>query len=112
MNYYEFASTEYLNCYAEHHFEGLFLNKVPLIKKLKWREVVSGRVIIGELEEEKLSTRLPSITSELNNPYYEVGVGLENIFKVFRVEFVQRLTHRDAPNTANWGIRGRMQIQF
>ena len=49
MNYYEFVSDQYINFYYTHHFDGLLFNKIPLLRKLKWREVVATRLIYGTL---------------------------------------------------------------
>jgi hypothetical protein len=39
LNYYEFVADEYATFHAEHHFNGKMLSYIPLIKKLKLREV-------------------------------------------------------------------------
>ncbi len=53
MNYYEFASDEYLSMYLTHHFDGFFLNHIPLMRKLKWREVAFAKAVIGTMNEKK-----------------------------------------------------------
>ncbi|HEX8656376.1 MAG TPA: hypothetical protein VF690_02510, partial [Hymenobacter sp.] len=45
-------------------------------------------------------------------PYVEASVGVANIFKLFRVDVVKRLTYLDNPNVAQWGLRGRFKIDF
>jgi hypothetical protein len=84
MNYYEFISDAYISLYFSHHFDGFFLNRIPLMRELEWREVVYFRGLVGELSEKnKKYSRFPLNSGWLNEPYYEVGVGVENIFKVF-----------------------------
>ena len=113
LNYGEFASDRYVNLFAEHHLGGLVLNKVPLLRKLEWREVVSGKMMYGTLSKTNDSALLKEAgIKSFTQPYYELGAGIENIFKVFRVEAVWRMNYRDQPGVSNFGIRGRMQITF
>jgi hypothetical protein len=97
MNYYEFGSDQYLTMQVFHHFDGFFLNHIPLMRKLKWREVVTGKAIIGDITKENRNLLLfPGTLSSLNKkPYYEVSAGVENIFKVFRVDALWRLSYID-----------------
>ena len=105
MDYYEFASDTWATLFWEHDFRGFFLGKVPLIKKLKLREIVLVRAAYGSLRDENngvpgtsgIGSQMvfPVGMSKLDTPYVEAGVGLSNIFKVLRVDAVWRLTHRD-----------------
>lgn len=123
MNYYEFASDRYFSFYYAHHLEGLILNKVPLMRKLKWREVASIRGLVGTLDNvnedyNKQYLQPPEPMNGLGRPYFEASVGIENIFKIFRVNAVWRLSYinkdyRDNhTNITQFGILGTMQIYF
>src|SRR5512133_96234 len=113
MNYYEFVSDEYASLFAEHHFQGFFLNRIPLIRRLHWREVVSCNILYGNLSEKnKAVMAFPEGLSALQKPYYEAGVGIENIFKLFRVDAIWRFSYLDHPNTSPFGIRASMQFSF
>jgi hypothetical protein len=114
MNYYEFASDEYLSIFAEQHFQGFFLNKIPLLRRLEWREVASAKFLIGRISAENNQVMpFPEGLRELSKPYIEAGAGLENIFKLFRVETVWRLSYRDNPEIKNYfGLRVLMQLTF
>lgn len=113
MNYYEFVSDNYISLYAEHHFEGLFLNKVPLFRKLKWREVLYGKALVGYLEQDSESLMdFPDTLSGLSRPYYEAGIGIENIFKIIRVDALWRFSYLDHPNVSPFGLRAGLQIIF
>ena len=111
MNYYEFASDEYISLFAEHHFQGLFLNKIPLLRKLNFREIIFAKGVIGSLRaDNKNVINFPASLSELTEPYYEAGVGVENILKVFRLDAIWRLSHLDKPNINKFGVRLGIQI--
>ena len=102
MNYYEFASDLWLSLVYEHHFKGFFLGKIPLMKRLKWREVFTFKAVIGTLEDKNNGSlenseailRFPEGMSSVSKPYFEAGVGVENIFRLLRVDAVWRLSHR------------------
>ncbi|MDX1629541.1 MAG: DUF5686 family protein, partial [Fulvivirga sp.] len=96
MRYYEFISDEWVGINFEHRLQGFIMDRIPLIKKLKWRLVYNAKMVIGRYNnkhnEELL---LPSYSNSLTYPYYEAGVGIENIFKFIRVDAVWRLSYRD-----------------
>ncbi len=113
MNYYEFASDEYVSLFAEQHFQGFFLNKIPLLRRLEWREVASAKFLVGRISDSnKYIMEFPVGLQELSKPYVEAGIGLENIFKLFRVETVWRLSYRDNPDIQTFGLRVLMQLTF
>jgi len=113
MNYYEFASDKYISIYAEQHFQGFFFNRIPLLKKLELREVVSGKFLYGELSKKHQNVMLyPEGLYSLSKPYYEVSAGIENILKIFRVDAMWRLSYLDHENIDRFGIRLAVQIVF
>lgn len=114
MKYYEFASDQYASVGVFHHFEGLLFNKVPLIKKLKWREVVTGKALWGSVNDRNRSTLIfPSTLHALGaEPYVELTAGIENIFKVFRVDFLYRATYQNAKASNNIGFKAGFQLTF
>lgn len=105
MNYFEFVSDEYVSLYYTHHFDGFFLNRIPLMRKLKWREVGFFKGVIGTLSQEnKDYNELPLITHTLEKPYMEAGVGIENIFKIIRVDGIWRLSHLENENVNRFAL--------
>lgn len=114
MKYYEFASDQYASVGVFHHFEGLLFNKVPLIKKLKWREVVTGKALWGSVQDRNRTTLIfPTTLHALGaEPYVELTAGIENIFKVFRVDFLYRATYQSPKASNNIGVKAGFQLTF
>lgn len=113
MNYYEFVSDQYLSFYYTHHFVGFFLNKVPLMRKLKWREVAQVKGVIGNVNRKNLDySKLPEGTYTTGKPYFEAGLGIENIFRVFRVDAIWRLSYYDHNDISKFGVMVSMQFDF
>ena len=48
MRYYEFISDEWVGINLEHHFQGVVMDRIPLIKKLKWRLLYNAKMVIGK----------------------------------------------------------------
>ena len=105
MEFYEFASDTWATLFWEHNFGGFFLGKIPLIKKMKMREVFTLKAaygtlsrknngIIGNPNSANAPMLFPAGMDMLNKPYVEMGVGLTNIFRILRVDAVWRMTHR------------------
>ena len=115
MDYYEFISDRWVSGYYEHNFNGLFLGKIPLIRKLDLREVATVRFAWGTLSDynrgENAPFRLPMTAGTLEKPYVEVGIGLSNIFRVVRVDAYWRLTHR-TENTRNFVVNVGFDVDF
>ena len=132
MNFLEFVSDEYTSLNIDHCFNGFFFNKIPLIRKLKWRECIAAKVLFGRLTrlndpagnpdlfklpvdpfgvtEGQIGT--PVTFSLDEGPYIEVSAGIANILKLFRLEFVKRLTYLDHPFVSDFGIRVRFKFDF
>lgn len=119
MNAMEFINDEYASWDVTYYMNGLLLNRIPLIKKLKWREVFCFRGLWGHLSDKNnpaKSTGLfafPEGSMTLGKaPYMEASVGIENIFKFLRLDYVWRLNYRDNPDIQTHGVRCTMRIQF
>ena len=118
MNINEFVSDEYISFNVHQHFGGIFLNKLPLLRKLKWREVVTFKGIYGRLDQKNTNLMaLADYTTTLKaKPYMELAAGIENIFSFLRIDAVWRLTYLnhevDGIKVSPFGIRGKLQFEF
>lgn len=114
MKYYEFASDQFVSLALFHHFEGLFLNKVPLLRKLKWREVVTLKTVWGTVNDKNRHVLIfPSSLSALDKgPYAEASAGIENIFKVFRIDAFWRLNYQLPRAIDNFGLKFGFQLML
>ena len=130
MDFYEFASDTWGTLFLEHNFKGFFLGKIPLMKRLQWREIFSLKVAYGTLSKRndgRTDILLPNASGlidpsgitapmlfprgmgSLRKPYMEMGVGVSNILRVFRVDFCWRMTHR---YKEVYGVRTKAEHRF
>lgn len=117
LNYYEFVADQYVTFHGEHHFNGKLFSYLPVIKKLKLREVVFYRAAVGSLSK---SSQLINATEQQlkapQKPYYEYGFGIENIgfgnIRILRFDFNWRGNYRNEPETKNFGVKFGLQFYF
>ena len=121
MNRYEFASDQYAQFGMTHHFEGFFLNHIPLIRKLKWREIIQFRAVTGSMTEtNQYNNRFNfgntqgtiPIRSPTRVPFMEAGIGIENIFKFFRIDAIWRLNYLDNEEAPPFTLKGSVNFYF
>ena len=103
---------------------GKLLNRIPLIKKLKWREWFAIKGVWGHLtdknnpyleqnQNDNVIYKFPKNSHVMTNtPYWECVAGVHNIFKFFSVEYVKRLTYLHNDNIDKWGIRFGFMMSF
>ena len=125
MNNFEFVSDKFASINISHNFGGFFFNRIPLIRALKLREIVTCKVLWGGLDNrnrpssENGLTLFPvndageSLTYTLEaKPYIEASVGISNIFRVLRIDVVRRLNYLNLPNTTPIAVRAKFQMEF
>ncbi len=121
MDFFEFSSDRFAEIRYNHSFEGFFLNRIPLMRKLKLRSIVSANVLWGDIREENIQiSRFP--TDQLGNavipfrrwgsdPYVEVGYGVSNILRVLSVQAFHRLTYNDV-NTNKFAVKFTVELSL
>lgn len=124
MNYLEFVSDHYASISVDHYFKGFFFNRIPLLKRLKLREVVAGKLLFGGIRNENipgttdgqiqfpLTHQIVSTYALGSKPYFEASVGISNIFKVMRVDVVKRFTYLDHPGISSLGVRAAFHVEL
>lgn len=124
MDYYEFASDRWAGWFFEHHFNGFFLGRIPLLKRLKWREVLVCKGVWGTLSKRndgaaagtQADLLFPRGMSSVRKPYVEAGFGIENILRLIRIDCIWRLTHRQAveggEKPQNFAVNLSLQLKF
>ncbi len=113
INYLEFIHDQYVHAYMEYHLNGFFINRLPLIKKLGLREVVSAKGMIGSLsKEQQEGISMPLGSQSVEGAYVEIGAGLENIFRFFRVEGVWRVRPTSIQGVPDFGVRVKFEIKL
>ncbi len=134
LNEYEFTADTYATLFWTHHFEGFFFNRVPLLRKLKLRELISARMAAGSISSQNVAYNTDPngiykqfakeaeefnsdplrhwqpIAPDWKKPYVELSVGVENILKLFRIDFIWRTSYTNTPQRV--GIRTGMQLKF
>lgn len=105
MNYMEYAYDKYIVMHHEWIFNGILFNQLPGIRRLNLRELVTFKCLYGGLnpKHEELMD-FPSYTGTLNVPYMEAGIGFTNIFRIFSLQSVWRLSDLNKPGARSWGI--------
>jgi len=109
----------------DHTFNGFFFNKIPVIKHLNLREMLTCKILYGNLTKENDPAQQSDlfkfpvqpdgtpVTYTLGKvPYIEGSIGVGNIFKLFRIDLVRRFTYLNNPNVSMYGVRVRFRLDF
>ena len=125
INNMEFLCDRYGSLMLSWDLNGKFFNRVPLLKKLKWREYFAVNTFWGDLTDKNNpylalnegSDKLMYFPRGCNvmdpkQPYVELVVGIHNIFKLIHIEYVRRMNYLDLPTSEKWGIRYIFRLTF
>ena len=117
----EFVTDSYVVFDFTYWANGAILNYVPYLKKLKLREVFAFRGVWGDLSDKnnpqynKWLPQFPAGTNPVemkSTPYMEISAGLDNIFRILRIDYVWRLSYRDTPGVDKSGLRLALHFNF
>lgn len=127
VNNLEFVNDRYLSLMIEWDLSGKILNRIPLIKHLKWREIIGFKMLYGHLSDKNNPALHPGATDLFempsrngvsivhpmtDTPYMELDVGLHNILKFIRVDYVYRLNYHHYPDVKRHGFRVGVMFDF
>ncbi len=125
INNMEFLNDRYLSAMVNWDLNGKIFNRIPLLKKLKWREWISVKCLWGELSDKNnpylehnknnpLLMYFPegSYVMDKDKPYWEISLGIHNIFKILHVEYVRRMSYNELPTAQKHGFRMMMRVTF
>ena len=118
LKYYEFVADAYTTLNYEHHFQGKLISHIPLIKKLKFRELIFIRGAYGTLSDASKNINFENrrYSAPDQQIYYEYGFGLENIgfgnLRILRVDFNWRGNYLDRPDVSKFGVKFGLQMNF
>lgn len=128
INNMEFLNDRYVSLDVGYNMNGKLLNRIPLLKKLKWREFFGFKLLYGQLTDKNnpfkntddsdlflfpmRDGRFTSYVMDPKKPYMEISVGIHNIFKILHIEYVRRLNYLDHPGINKHGVRLMMMMTF
>ena len=125
INNMEFPTDRFLSGQLYWDLNGKLLNRIPLIRKLKWREWIGFRILWGELTDKNNPFLAENAGSPLlmyfpegcyvidpKRPYMEISLGIHNIFKLIHVEYVRRLNYNELPTAHKHGVRFMIRMTF
>ena len=123
MNRFEYLSDQFAGANLEHNIGSGLFRFIPITRKLKWRQFWNVKALWGSLSAENnainykldgLGNKMPAFKTLNGRNYIELGTGIDNIFKVLRVDFVWRLAPSSsyAGSGSKFGVFGSFQVQF
>ena len=125
INNMEFPTDRFLSGQLNWDLNGKILNRIPLIRKLKWREWIGFRVLWGELTDRNNPYAAENANSDVvmyfpegcyvinpKRPYMELSLGIHNIFKIVHVEYIRRLNYNELPTAHKHGVRFMVRATF
>ncbi len=125
INNMEFPTDRFLSGQVNWDMNGKILNRIPLLRKLKWREWIGFRVLWGELSDKNNPYKDHNIGNPIlmyfpegsyvidpKRPYMELSLGLHNIFKIIHVEYIRRLNYNELPTAHKHGVRFMVRATF
>ena len=106
LNYYDFVADQYTSLHLEHNFNGKLFSRVPLLRKLNWREIIGVKAVYGSVSKENIALNASGQSYQAPvDGYYEYSAGIGNIFKVMRIDGAWRGSYFNVPDARKFTIR-------
>jgi hypothetical protein len=113
LNFYEFVADQYATLQWNHNFNGKLFSRIPFMRKLNWREIVSVKGVYGTISDENRAINASGlIYNAPEKVYWEYSAGIGNIFKVFRIDFAWRGNYLNTPDTNRFTVKGSFGFNF
>lgn len=113
LQYYEFLVDRYASLHLEHHFNGRLFSRVPLLRKLNWREIVGIKGVVGTVSDANVAINASGLEYRApENGYWEYHAGIGNIFKCFRLDFSWRGSYFNVPDANKFAVKGSFGFYF
>ena len=113
LNYYDFVADQYASLHFEHHFNGRLFSRVPLLRKLNWREIIGIKGVCGTVSDENRFINASGLVYRApEDIYWEYHAGIGNIFKVLRIDFAWRGSYLDIPDANKFTIKASFGFYF
>ena len=113
LDYYDFVADEYASLHFEHHFNGRLFSRVPLLRKLNWREIVGIKGVYGTVSDENRFINASGLVYRApEDIYWEYHAGIGNIFKVLRIDFAWRGSYLDIPDANKFTVKASFGFYF
>lgn len=112
LDFYEFQTDTYATIQLQHNFGGRIFSRIPLLRKLNWRETIGFKGVYGTISDENRALNASGLLYQAPEDFYwEYNAGIGNIFKILRIEFAWRGSYI-TPSTNNFGVKASLGIQF
>ncbi len=113
LDYYDFVADEYASLHFEHHFNGRLFSRVPLLRKLNWREIIGIKGVYGTVSDENRFINASGLVYRApEDIYWEYHAGIGNIFKVLRIDFAWRGSYLSVPEANKFAIKASFGFYF
>ncbi|MBC7605833.1 MAG: carboxypeptidase-like regulatory domain-containing protein [Burkholderiales bacterium] len=113
LNFYEFVTDQYATFQWNHNFNGKIFSRIPLMRKLNWREIIGVKGIVGTISDENKAINASGLIYDApEKGYWEYSAGIGNIFKVFRIDFSWRGSYLNMPDATKFAVKGSFGFYF
>ena len=125
MSSMEFLNDRFWSVDMNWDMHGKLLNRIPLIKRLRWREYIGAKMLWGGLSDKnnpllesnansRILMQFPEGSRVMNphEPYWELSAGVRGIFRFFQIEYVRRMNYNPPTQGHKNGVRLGFTMMF